>query len=290
MREREDDFAFRFTAYLFVGVVGNYTFYTSSDDGSQLFIGGALVVDNDGLHAEQEVAGSIYLQAGYHEIIVTMFEAHGGQALVVSWNGPANGGVKEQIPSSLLFEGLPPVSTNSPPVLASPDDQSSQRGDAISLDLNATDDDGDFLYFDAAGLPEGLSIDYDSGRISGRLSTLGTSTVTASASDGPAVSVVSFEWSVGESQCGDGITASSEECDDGNTENGDGCSSTCEFEGMPGPDGGVPDGGVPDGGMPTGGTNGSSGGGCTVQSGGATIELAVFLVAFALVSVRRRRR
>jgi cysteine-rich repeat protein len=30
--------------------------------------------------------------------------------------------------------------------------------------------------------------------------------------------------------CGDGITEPGEDCDDGNTSNGDGCSSTCDFE------------------------------------------------------------
>lgn len=49
-RLRDDDFAFRYTGYLFVGLSGEYTFYTTSDDGSQLFIGNQLVMDNDGLH------------------------------------------------------------------------------------------------------------------------------------------------------------------------------------------------------------------------------------------------
>jgi uncharacterized repeat protein (TIGR03806 family) len=278
VRERDDDFAIRFQGYLLVEMAGNYTFYTRSDDGSQLFIGGARVVDNDGIHGEQEVGGGIPLQAGYHEIIVTMFDAGGDQVLAVSWNGPDTGETKKPIPSSLLFEGLATVIVNSPPVLMSPGDQDSRQGEIVSVDLAATDDDGDFLYFDAAELPEGLSIDHDSGRIFGTLSTLGANTVTASASDGPAVSVVSFEWSVEALPCGDGIMGGSEECDDGNTRDGDGCSAMCELEGMPMPDGGVPDGGV----------NGNSGGGCSVQSRGAPVDLALFLSVIALLLVRRR--
>jgi MYXO-CTERM domain-containing protein len=52
----------------------------------------------------------------------------------------------------------------------------------------------------------------------------------------------------------------------------------CELEGMPMPDGGVPDGGV----------NGNSGGGCSVQSRGAPVDLALFLSVIALLLVRRR--
>ncbi len=71
----------------------------------------------------------------------------------------------------------PTGSPNDPPVLTNPGDQRNRQGETVSLDLAATDDDGDSLYFDAAGLPEGLSIDHDSGRISGALSVLGASTV-----------------------------------------------------------------------------------------------------------------
>ena len=46
VREHDDHFALRFRGYLSVEVAGDYTFYTNSDDGSQLFIDGILVVDN----------------------------------------------------------------------------------------------------------------------------------------------------------------------------------------------------------------------------------------------------
>ena len=143
-------------------------------------------------------------------------------------------------------------------MLTSPGDQDSRQGEVVSLDLGATDDDGDFLYFDADGLPAGLTIDHDSGRISGTLGGFGVCTVTASASDGPTVSVVAFEWSV------------------------------AELEGMPMPDGGVPDGGVPDGGEPDGGPNGSSGGGCSVHLHTTPVDLVLFLGVFVLLWVRRK--
>jgi cysteine-rich repeat protein len=98
--------------------------------------------------------------------------------------------------------------------------------------------------------------------------------------------------------CGDGEMDGGEECDDGNTDDGDGCSASCELEPAPMPDAGTPDGGVadaglPDGSMPDGGDlvpSGSSGGGCSVQSGRAPIDLSVLLGMLALVVLRRRRR
>ena len=81
---------------------GTYTFYTTSDDGSQLFINGTLVVDNDGLHPPEEQSGTINLSAGLHDIDVTFFEKQGGVALIVSYAGP--GVPKQAIPAAVLFQ------------------------------------------------------------------------------------------------------------------------------------------------------------------------------------------
>lgn len=86
-KSRGDYYAFRFTTTIDVAA-GNYTFYTASDDGSQLFINDQLVVNNDGLHGVQEQSGSITLDAGEHTLIVTFFERLGGDSLSVSWSGP----------------------------------------------------------------------------------------------------------------------------------------------------------------------------------------------------------
>jgi hypothetical protein len=100
-RSLEEYFGFRFTAYIEVFVNGTYTFYTTSDDGSQLFIGGTLVVDNDGLHGMVESSGSIYLDAGMHTITVTFFEKTGGEGLIVNYEGP--GISKIVIPDDVLW-------------------------------------------------------------------------------------------------------------------------------------------------------------------------------------------
>ncbi|MBD0258837.1 MAG: T9SS type A sorting domain-containing protein [Cytophagales bacterium] len=100
-RNRSDHLAFRFTGYVQVPTNGLYTFYTSSDDGSRLYIGSTLVVNNDGLHATRERSGTIRLRAGTHALTVTYFEKTGSEGLNVSYAGP--GITKRAIPSGALF-------------------------------------------------------------------------------------------------------------------------------------------------------------------------------------------
>jgi PA14 domain/Glycosyl hydrolases family 2, TIM barrel domain len=100
-KNRDDDFAMRFTGYIYVPANGTYFFYTDSDDGSQLYINNTLVVDNDGLHGmDGDVEGSIVLQAGKHLIVVDYFEAAGGEDLKVSYAGPTIN--KQIVPGNVL--------------------------------------------------------------------------------------------------------------------------------------------------------------------------------------------
>ncbi|GHC03498.1 PQQ-dependent sugar dehydrogenase [Cerasicoccus arenae] len=84
-RLRDDFFAFRYTASLDILNTGDYTFYTTSDDGSRLLVDGIEVVDNDGLHGSITESGTINLSAGEHTVVVEFFENGGGESLVVEW-------------------------------------------------------------------------------------------------------------------------------------------------------------------------------------------------------------
>ena len=88
MREVNDNFAFVFNGKIECLKDGKYSFTVSSDDGSQLFINGKMIVDNDGVHGNQAKAGSIELAKGKHDIEVKYFELAGGEILSVSWSGP----------------------------------------------------------------------------------------------------------------------------------------------------------------------------------------------------------
>lgn len=98
---QSDNFGFRFTGYVDVPTDGAYTFYTSSDDGSKLYIDTAQVVDNDGVHSMRELSGQIGLKAGKHSIRVEFFERTGLANLAVSYSGP--GISRQSIPDSALY-------------------------------------------------------------------------------------------------------------------------------------------------------------------------------------------
>jgi uncharacterized repeat protein (TIGR03806 family) len=203
-RQRDQRFAFRFRGVVQIGVAGTYTFYARSHGGSQVFLGGALVVDNDGLHTSpQERSGTVALAAGFHEIEVRYYLNLGDEALTVSLVGP--GLAKQLIPPALLFPSVPVPLANEPPALASPGLQTAAQGLPASLALAAGDPDGDDLWFEAQGLPPGLVLDRESGLISGVPTIPGEYAVTVGASDGPAVDAESFEWNVQARPCADGV-------------------------------------------------------------------------------------
>jgi len=97
---RDDLWALRFQGFVKAPKTGPYRFFVRSDDGSRLWIGDELVVDNGGLHSSLELSGVIALEAGLHAIRVDMFERTGGAELVVSWEAP--GMTRQQIRSEAL--------------------------------------------------------------------------------------------------------------------------------------------------------------------------------------------
>ena len=99
-RKQADRFALKFTGMLQITQPGRYTFFTASDDGSRLYIGDKLVVNNDGKHGMLEKRGRIRLARGSHPIVVTYFDNGGGDGLRVNWSGP--GFRKQDIPSERL--------------------------------------------------------------------------------------------------------------------------------------------------------------------------------------------
>jgi hypothetical protein len=86
--EDDDYFGLRIEGKLRIDKAGQYTFFLNSDDGSKLYLDGSLVIDNDGQHAPLNVAGTVWLAAGYHDLEVQYFQIDGRRALDLSWNGP----------------------------------------------------------------------------------------------------------------------------------------------------------------------------------------------------------
>jgi YVTN family beta-propeller protein len=82
------------------------------------------------------------------------------------------------------------------PVLAAVPDQTSIVGVPVSVQLSATDPNGDVLGYGASGLPDGVSIDPYTGLISGTPTRPGTYDVVVAASDGFNNTTRSFVWTV----------------------------------------------------------------------------------------------
>lgn len=129
-----DDFSIRYSGYIQIDTEGSYTFFTSSDDGSKLFIDGTEVVDNDGNHGTQERSGNISLTTGLHDITILFFENGGGETLNVQYQGPSLS--KQNVPFSKLYSICSVDDTfedNEPPSITATGDQIYCPGDTISV-------------------------------------------------------------------------------------------------------------------------------------------------------------
>ncbi len=100
-RRRDSDYALQFDGFLKIPRDGIYTFGLGSDDGSLLYLGGAVILDNDGLHGYGVKKTSVRLRAGVYPFRVKFFQAGGAQRLAVTLQGP---GLEEgPIPKDLLL-------------------------------------------------------------------------------------------------------------------------------------------------------------------------------------------
>ncbi|MGH8249488.1 MAG: galactose oxidase-like domain-containing protein, partial [Steroidobacteraceae bacterium] len=91
------------------------------------------------------------------------------------------------------------ASTSGPavtPVLVDPGNQTGQVGVPVTLQLSATDPNGDDLSFGATGLPPGLTVSGPTGLISGTPTTVGAFNVVVTASDGTNSDSESFLWTI----------------------------------------------------------------------------------------------
>ena len=101
IKTEEDYWGVRFKGFIEIQQDGIYTFSTTSDDGSRLFVNGVKVVENDGIHAAFTVYGKIELKKGRYPILLDYFEGNYGEILKVEIDGP--GIVRQTLPISMLF-------------------------------------------------------------------------------------------------------------------------------------------------------------------------------------------
>ncbi|MDO8898484.1 MAG: metallophosphoesterase [Bacteroidales bacterium] len=101
LTDAKDFFGIEFHGLIKIPEKGLYKFYTFSDDGSQLFIGGKLVVDNDGSHSATRKEGSVALEAGFHDLRLMFFDDYMGETLEVGFSSIKSR--EATIPDAMLF-------------------------------------------------------------------------------------------------------------------------------------------------------------------------------------------
>ncbi len=79
----------RFSGSISIPTAGNWSFGINSDEGSQLYIDGSLVIDNDGLHGMVNLTGSVVLTTGYHTFEIRYFEDGGNNGMIATWRSPS---------------------------------------------------------------------------------------------------------------------------------------------------------------------------------------------------------
>ena len=110
------NYAFSFQGYIHISQSGSYTFYTNSDDGSNLYINNSKLVNNDGLHGAKEVSATYtFDQPGWYPFRLDYYQEGGDAVLTASWNKTGSSGFsKSLIPDSAFSEkvdigGVPPL-------------------------------------------------------------------------------------------------------------------------------------------------------------------------------------
>ncbi|MEN8117780.1 MAG: family 78 glycoside hydrolase catalytic domain [Bacteroidota bacterium] len=94
-------YVLKYDSYIQIDKAGEYYFFTSSNDGSKLYIDNKLVVNNDGLHSVKQVSGKIHLNKGRHLISVEYFQSGGTSTLSVYYK--SDDIEYQAIPGCVLF-------------------------------------------------------------------------------------------------------------------------------------------------------------------------------------------
>ncbi|MDP2318777.1 MAG: putative Ig domain-containing protein [Acidobacteriota bacterium] len=124
------------------------------------------------------ISGTLgYTTAGEYDVVVTVSDGSLTATALFQWSV---------------------TNTNAPPAITNPGNQSDLEGETVSVQIVASDVDGQALTYSASGLPPGLTID-STGLITGLLSyaTAGSyPAATVTVSDGVTSRSVTFTWTV----------------------------------------------------------------------------------------------
>lgn len=101
-RELFENFALHANGYFFIEKSGQYTFQIWSDDGSRVYFGDQLVMDNDGVHGVEYKDVTVNCQKGYYPFRIEFFQGGGGNYLAFDWIKPGDKDY-EIVPTTNIF-------------------------------------------------------------------------------------------------------------------------------------------------------------------------------------------
>ena len=105
VRNRNTQYAMMWQTNITIPVSGSYTFETSSDDGSKLYLGSfsntaTPLIDNDGQHTVQSISATQYLNAGSYAMTVLYAQIDGAQNMDVYWSSAGTGLARQKVPDN----------------------------------------------------------------------------------------------------------------------------------------------------------------------------------------------
>ncbi len=158
----------RFSGLIDIPDAGNWTFYLTSDDGSELWLDGTSLVTNHGSHGMREMSGTRNLTSGLHDFKIEFFQGGGPHGLHLKWEGPNQ--TKTMVPASafLVSDGTPPSPStlihawNFDEGLGTESNDSAPNGSSMTLyNMNSTNwrtcADGGCLWYD--GVDDYVEVD-----------------------------------------------------------------------------------------------------------------------------------
>lgn len=104
----QQQFSVEWSGWLRTDRDGDYTFYTTSDDGSTIEIDGRVIVDNGGVHGAVVREGTLAATRGLHQIRMRFFQATEGYEFRPAWKPPGQRN-PSALPVQQLFVRKPPV-------------------------------------------------------------------------------------------------------------------------------------------------------------------------------------
>lgn len=104
----QNDFSVEWRGWLRTDDDGQYTFYTTSDDGSTIEIDGHVVVDNSGVHQAVLRSATVTTTRGLHRIRVRFMQTDGLYEFRAAWTPPGAKG-PSALPTQQLFVHEPPA-------------------------------------------------------------------------------------------------------------------------------------------------------------------------------------